>query len=99
MTEFDRPVDPVERATLSDIVRRIMFSGDDPWGRHLDDATWFRPATRVGRHRRRLGLRGHDHLRGPLYRVFLARFAFIWPPIVLFLVGAAKAVVTNSPAW
>src|SRR5215207_7155114 len=99
MPEFDRPVDAVERATLGDILKRIAFSGDDPWGRQLDDATWFRPATHIGRHRRRLGIRGHDHLRGPLWRIFLARFAFIWPPFFLFLFGAAEAVMTGNSAW
>jgi hypothetical protein len=99
MPEYDRPADAVERSSLSDVVKRIMFSGDDPWGRHLDDATWFRPATRVGRHRRRLGIRGHDHLRGPLWRVFAARFAFIWPPIFLFFVGMAQAIMTGNNGW
>src|SRR5215207_976200 len=76
----------------------ILFTGRDPWDRDIDDATTFRGATRVGNDRRTHGFRPHGALRGPLWRVWLARQLVyglpICPPFWLTVLA-----VTGIAAW
>src|SRR5215207_3167943 len=78
----------------------VLFTGDDPWGRNLDDATLLRAATKLGPDTRRIGFRPPETtLRGPLWRVHLARFLFIWPPPMLFLYGVVLAATNDTGLW
>jgi hypothetical protein len=82
----------------------ILFTGRDPWDRNLDDATFFRPATKLGPDTRQMGFRPAGTLRGPLRRVWLARQLSgiglpFSPPLWLLLVGAALVITDKAGTW
>src|SRR5215207_824202 len=80
-------------------LHNVLFTGQDPWQRDLDDASFLRAATTHGPDKRRWDIRPKDTLRGPLWRVWLARMLFIWPPPVLFLWGAVLAIRGQAGSW
>src|SRR5215207_9143541 len=82
----------------------VLFTGDDPWGRNLDDAIFLRPATKHGTDTRRMGFRPAGILRGALWRVWLARQLSgiglpFSPPLWLLLIGAALVITGKTGTW
>src|SRR5215207_2943537 len=80
-------------------IHNVLFTGQDPFERDLDDATFLRAATKLGPDQRRWEIRGKDTLRGPLWRGWLARTLFIWPPPVLFLYGITLTARGKAGVW
>src|SRR5215203_3233253 len=80
-------------------IHNVLFTGQDPFERDLDDATFLRSATKLGPDSRRWEIRPKDTLRGPLWRVWLARMLFIWPPPILFLYGVTLTVRGMAGLW